>query len=338
MRIENNVSLQSLNTFGVAATARHYARADSIDAVRAALAWAHERGLRVIILGGGSNILFTGDVNALVLHIALRGIDDRDMGGGKRLVTVAAGENWADLVWWAVGKGYGGIENLSLIPGTAGAAPVQNIGAYGAEFRDVCHSVAALDRHTGEMREFAAAECCFGYRDSVFKQQADRWIVTGVAMMLDRNAALRTEYGTIQEELAACGKGAACFADVANAVASIRKAKLPSPEELGNAGSFFKNPVVSAALYQDLLAKNPGMPGFAQGDGRVKLSAAWLLDTAGWKLKRVGDVGCCQSQPLVLVNYGGAAGQDILRFSEAIHDDIARRFGVRLEREAVTYP
>lgn len=326
-----------MNTFGVAATARHFARARSVEEIREALAWAGGRGLRVLVLGGGSNILFTDNVDGLVLHIAVHGITARDMEGGRCSVTAAAGECWADLVWWAVEKGYGGIENLSMIPGSAGAAPVQNIGAYGAEFRDACHSVTALHRHTGEMREFAAEECLFGYRDSIFKRQAEEWVVCGIRMILDRHAPLRTEYGALREELDASGTNRPCFVDVAKAVASVRKAKLPSPEILGNAGSFFKNPVISAAQYRMLRETNPGIPGFAQHDGTVKISAAWLLDAAGWKGKRTAGVGCHALQPLVLVNYGGASGADILRFSETVREDIAQRFGVRLKREVVTY-
>ncbi len=338
MRIENNVPLQSLNSFGIAATAGHFVRAGSVGVIREALAWAKSRCLRAIILGGGSNILFTGHVDALVLHIAVKGIEVRDLEGDRRLVTVAAGESWADLVWWAADAGYGGIENLSMIPGTAGAAPVQNIGAYGAEFRDVCRSVTVLDRRTGEEREFFAEECRFGYRDSLFKQQPEKWVVTAVSLVLDRRAALNTEYGALREELRAGGRGEYSFADVAKAVAAVREKKLPAPQVLGNAGSFFKNPVVSASLYQNLRENNPEMPGFEQKDGTVKLSAAWLLEAAGWKGKRAGKVGCYALQPLVLVNHGGASGEEILQFSEAVQKNIEQRFGVRLERETIVYP
>ena len=338
MHIKNDVSLQKLNTFGVAAAARYFAEVPDVEALREALAWAKGRALRVIILGGGSNILFTGYVDGLVLRMSGQGIGVQDLGGGKRLVSVAAGENWADLVWWAAKAGYGGIENLCLIPGTAGAAPVQNIGAYGAEFAEVCHSVAALNRHTGEEREFLPEDCAFGYRDSIFKRWAEEWVVTGIKLLLDDAAPLRTEYGALRTQLAAQGKERPNFLDVAEAVAAIRGAKLPDPEDLGNAGSFFKNPTVAAALYESLRAEHPNLPGFKQPDGTVKLSAAWLLDTAGWKGKRAGHVGCYARQPLVLVNHGGADGGEILEFSETIQADIAERFGIRLEREAVVYP
>ncbi len=327
-----------MNTFGVAAAARYFAAAASVDDTREALAWAKGRSLRVVILGGGSNILFTGYVDALVLHIVSQGISVRDLGSGKRLVSVAAGENWADLVWWAARSGYGGLENLSLIPGTAGAAPVQNIGAYGAELADVCRNVTALNRRSGEEREFSPQECAFGYRDSLFKCQAAEWVITSLDLLLDEQAPLRTEYGALHQELEARGKEQPNFLDVAEAVAAVRRAKLPAPEDLGNAGSFFKNPTVPAALYASLRAEHPGLPGFTQADGRVKLSAAWLLDSAGWKGKRSGHVGCYHLQPLVLVNHGGASGGEILEFSEDIQADIAQRFGVRLEREAVVYP
>ena len=338
MQIENDVPLQNLNTFGVPAAARYFAEIPCVEALREALAWAKRQSLRVIILGGGSNILFTGSVDALVLHMTGQGITVQDLGGGKSLISVAAGENWADLVWWAAKAGYGGLENLCLIPGTAGAAPVQNIGAYGAEFAEVCHSVAALNRHSGEEREFSPQDCAFGYRDSIFKRRAEEWVITGIKLLLDEKAPLRSEYGALREQLAARGKERPNFLDVAEAVAAIRQAKLPAPEDLGNAGSFFKNPAVPAALYEALRTEHPGLPGFKQPDGRIKLSAAWLLDTAGWKGKRAGRVGCYERQPLVLVNHGGADGGEILEFSEQIQADIRQRFVVRLEREPVVYP
>ena len=349
MQIQHDISLKTLNTFGVDVTARYYARAASVDDVRCALAWAGENRVPVIVLGGGSNILFTRDPDALVLHVALRGITERALEGGKRLVTAAAGESWPDLVWWAVERGYGGIENLSMIPGTLGAAPVQNIGAYGAEFRDVCAGVTALNCKSGgsggnggsgAIREFSPEECRFGYRDSIFKREAGEWIVLAASMLLDPAAPLHTGYGALREKLeAAASSGAALptYADVARAVADIRTEKLPAPENLGSAGSFFKNPVVSVDAYRKLCDTYPELPGFEQG-GMVKLSAAWLLDRAGWKGKRRGDAGCYAMQPLVLVNYGRASGDELLRFSLAVQEDVAQRFGVELEREAVVYP
>lgn len=337
MRIEHNVSLKPFNTFGVDAIARYYAEVRSVDEIIESLAWAKTRSLRVVILGGGSNILFTGDLEALVLRVALKGISVQEQNGGKVLVTAAAGENWPDLVWWAVENGYGGIENLSLIPGTAGAAPVQNIGAYGVEFCDVCDHVTVLNRANGEICRFSAQECEFGYRHSYFKEHPEEWIVCSVSMVLDRCAPLNTEYGTLKDDLAALGHPP-CHADVARAVADIRNAKLPAPEVTGSAGSFFKNPVVPAARYQSLLERHPGMPGFDQGDGTFKLSAAWFIDTAGWKEKPTATVACYPTQPLVLINRGAATGKEILDFSQAIQQDIGTRFEVRLEREAVVYP
>lgn len=337
MKIETNVPLRAMNTFGVEATARHFAQAESDGDIREALKWAGERGIRVIILGGGSNILFTGDVDALVVRIATKGISILHENGSRRVVEAAAGESWHDLVMWAVANGLGGIENLSLIYGTAGAAPVQNIGAYGVEFRNVCHSVTALNRLSGETREFMPEECEFGYRSSFFKRHAEEWIVLNIRMTLDKAATLKTDYGPLKEKLAN-RDGGPTFADVAEAVMEVRRSKLPSPEDLGSAGSFFKNPVVPNELADHLLKTYPDMPAFTQNDGSVKLSAAWLLDTAGWKGKRAGDAGCYRLQPLVLVNHGQATGGEILRFSRDIQKDIAGRFGVTLEREAVIYP
>ena len=338
MRIECNFPLKSLNTFGVAATARYFVDARSASDIREALTWAGEQGLRTIILGGGSNILFIKDIDGLVLHMGIRGIEVRRLEGGKLLVTAAAGENWESIVRWAVGKGYGGIENLSGIPGSAGAAPVQNIGAYGVEFGEICRNVTALERSTGKIREFSAKECRFGYRNSFFKEQAEEWVVLSISMILDRGAPLRTEYGALRETLSCPGRAKACFADVAEAVLNIRGQKLPRPEELGSAGSFFKNPVIPAPQYQQLCASYPDLPGFEQEDGSIKLSAAWLLDTAGWKGKKEGKVGCYSQQPLVLVNHGSASGQEVLDFSLTIQKSIMDSFGISLERETVLYP
>lgn len=335
MRFENEISLKQFNTFGVASTASNYVRAESIEDIRDALTLAKSNKLRTVVLGGGSNILFAENVDALVLHIANKGKTVREMGGGKILVDVAAGESWPELVCWAVCSGYGGIENLAMIPGTAGAAPVQNIGAYGIEFRNVCHSVTALNRHSGVIRRFSSQECNFGYRDSVFKQTGE-WIITSLSLILDRNATLSTEYGALKEELQGITNPG--FADVKKAIISIRSKKLPAVEELGSAGSFFKNPVVPEAFYLELHKSNPELPGFNQHDGTVRIPAAWLLDSAGWKGKREGDVGCYHLQPLIIVNYGAATGAEILQFSKTIQRDIVERFGVHLEREVVLCP
>lgn len=338
MRIEYDFPLKPLNTFGIAARARYFAGARSVDDVREALAWAGERRLRTFILGGGSNILFTEDVDGLVLHMKIQGIGVHERDSAKYLVTAAAGDSWAGLVRWAVERGYGGIENLSGIPGTAGAAPIQNIGAYGVEFSEICHSVTALERDTGKIREFSAGECCFGYRDSFFKHHAEKWIILAICVRLDRNAPLRLEYGALKETLSRLGKMQPCIADVRESVLAIRAQKLPEPKELGSAGSFFKNPVVPISQYRQLRARYPGMPGFAQKNGMVKLSAAWLLETAGWKGKKEGRVGCYSQQPLVLINHGDASGQEVLCFSQDIQKSIADSFGISLERETVLYP
>lgn len=343
MTIESSISLQPFNTFGVNVTARHYVKVTSVGEIRRALAWAQDNATQIFILGGGSNILFTKDIDGLVIHIDLKGIttqfpDNETPGFGKCFVTIAAGEDWSKAVWWAASNGLGGIENLYLIPGTAGAAAVQNIGAYGVELCDVCHHVTALHLPTGAIHDLSVKDCQFGYRDSLFKRQSGVWIVLSITLELNKNAPLNTGYGALKETLDQQAGSTPMYTDVACAVAGIREAKLPSPDTIGSAGSFFKNPVIPSEQYQKLLAQYPGMPAYEQGDGYYKLSASWLLDTAGWKQKDRATVGCYPRQPLVLINKGTATGQEILAFSEEIQNDIAKRFGITLEREVVVYP
>lgn len=338
MNIAYGVPLDKFNTFGVRAIARYFTSADSVDDLREAFEWSQQHHTRTILLGGGSNILFTGDVDALVVSIGIKGLDIQQTGESQYTVYAGAGENWHGLVQWAVGRGLGGIENLSFIPGLVGAAPVQNIGAYGAEFRDVCSSVTAMHRATGLEHVFTAEECRFGYRNSIFKQQPDEWAVIGVSLVLDKKAPLKTGYGALENELEKLGISQPAYADIARLVESIRRKKLPLPEDLGSAGSFFKNPVVTKNIAEQLQAQYPKATVYPQNDGTVKLSAAWLLDQAGWKGKQNGNVGCYPLQPLVLVNYGTDNGKDIVAFSETIQADIAERFGITLEREVVTYP
>ncbi len=338
MMVQSAISLKPFNTFGIEATAEHYAKVTSVEDVRQALAWAQEQKLPVFILGGGSNILFQENIHGLVIHMGLLGIDEEILDENRSLMTIAAGEDWSQTAWWAASHGFGGIENLYLIPGSAGAAAVQNIGAYGVELCDVCHHVTALNRATGEIHTLAAKDCQFGYRESLFKHQANQWIVLSVTLELNKKAPLKTSYGALQETLKERCQGAPCFTDVALAVASIRESKLPSPESIGSAGSFFKNPVVSPDCHASLIKQHPKMPAFALPSGDYKLSASWLLDTAGWKKKDSPTVACYPLQPLVITNKGGATGKEIVEFSQAIQQDIAQRFAISLEREVVIYP
>lgn len=335
MDIVRNKSLRELNSFGVECLASHYTVVTSEDELRQALQWAEKQALRSLLLGGGSNLVLAPRLEALLIQVKIKGITETGQSGTRHRICAAAGEVWGDVVAWALDKGYGGIENLCLIPGTAGAAPIQNIGAYGVEFKDCCHSVRAMHRQSGKIREFAREACCFGYRDSFFKQHAEEWAVLAVTLELDEKAPLHTNYAALQQELAAIA--APDYRVVAQAVEALRLSKLPDPKELGNAGSFFKNPVVPLEDALRLQERYPAMPFFRQGDGTAKLSAAWLLDEGGWKGLREGAVGCYARQPLVLVNYGGADGNDILGFAGRIQADISQRFGILLEREPVAY-
>ncbi len=331
--VQEAVSLKPFNTFGVDVRARLFAEAHTDDEVRAALAEAERRGLPLLPVGGGSNLLLTADVEALVLRMASRGLRILEDDGERVLVEAEAGEPWHPFVLWSLEQGLAGLENLSLIPGTVGAAPMQNIGAYGVEIRDVFVGLTALDRQTGELREFALPDCAFAYRDSLFKQQAGRWLILRVRFALSRNAALHLDYGPVRQRLLAEGIEAPSAADVSRAICAIRSEKLPDPAVLGNAGSFFKNPVVPAEVAERIRAEHADLVSYPAADGQVKLAAGWLIERAGWKGFREGDAGVHRLQALVLVNYGQASGAQLLALAQRIQADILARFGVHLEIE-----
>nr|WP_298169262.1 UDP-N-acetylmuramate dehydrogenase [uncultured Pseudomonas sp.] len=333
LQIEPNVSLKPHNSFGVAVSARWFAEAyDDLDVLQA-LAYAAERQLPLQVLGGGSNLLLTGDVDALVLRMASRGIRILQDDGEQVLVEAEAGEPWHPFVLWTLQQGFAGLENLSLIPGTVGAAPMQNIGAYGVELKDLFAGLTALDRRSGELREFGLAECDFAYRDSLFKREAGRWLIMRVRFALSRSAALHLDYGPVRQRLAEQGIAEPAAMDVSRAICAIRSEKLPDPAQLGNAGSFFKNPLVSAEQAERLRAEYPDLVAYPQADGRVKLAAGWLIERAGWKGFRDGDAGVHRLQALVLVNYGQATGSQLLALARRIQADIVQRFAVELEME-----
>jgi len=333
LSLQQDVSLKPFNSFRVEVKARLFAEAHDDDEVREALQIARREGLPLLPIGGGSNLLLTGDVEALVLRMASRGIRVLADEGGRVLIEAEAGEPWHDFVLATLEMGLAGLENLSLIPGTVGAAPMQNIGAYGVEIKDVFAGLTALDRQTGELRDFSLEECAFGYRDSRFKREAGRWLILRVRFALNRLAKLQLDYGPLRQKLAEQGVSAPTPADVSRAVCAIRGEKLPDPAELGNAGSFFKNPLVSAERAARLRAEHADLVAFAQPDGQVKLAAGWLIDRAGWKGFREGDAGVHRLQALVLVNYGAASGTQLLALARRIQADIASRFGVELEME-----
>ena len=333
LQIREHISLQAYNSFGFAVAARWYAEAEDEQDVCEALAFAAAHGLPVLLLGGGSNLLLTRDVDALVLRMAARGVRILEDDGQTLLIEAEAGEPWHPFVQQTLALGASGLENLSLIPGTVGAAPVQNIGAYGVELKDVFAGLTALDRRTGERRDFSLADCAFDYRDSLFKREPGRWVILRVRFALRRNAPLQLGYGPVRQRLEQLGIHDPTAQAVSQAICAIRQEKLPDPAQLGNAGSFFKNPVVPAELAAELRAVHPDLVGYPQADGQVKLAAGWLIERAGWKGYREGDAGVHGLQALVLVNYGQASGVQILDLATRIQADIQARFGVILEIE-----
>lgn len=335
--VQSQVSLKPFNSFGVDVRAQLFAQAESDADVREALAYAREHELPLLVVGGGSNLLLTADIKALVLRMASRGIRQLSDDGQHVMIEAEAGETWHPFVQWTLAQGLSGLENLSLIPGTVGAAPMQNIGAYGVEIKDVFAGLTALDRQTGELRDFSLQDCNFAYRDSLFKQQAGRWVILRVRFVLDRVARLHLDYGPVRQRLTEQGIDQPTASDVSQAICSIRSEKLPDPAVLGNAGSFFKNPLVSAALAAQIRQTHPGLIGYPQADGQVKLAAGWLIEQAGWKGFRDGDAGVHRLQSLVLVNYGSASGLELLNLAQRIQKDIAERFNVELEMEPNRY-
>lgn len=337
LRFTRRQPLKPFNTFGMDVAAEHYCELDDLADLPALLASDVYRQNPTLWLGGGSNVLFTADYPGLVARLTLKGARLLETDGDDAIVEAAAGENWHAFVLHTLSQGWYGLENLSLIPGTVGACPVQNIGAYGVEVKDRIESVvcAQLERG-GEPLLLSNADCRFGYRDSVFKHEAaGKLLVTAVRFRLSRQPAPRTGYGDIQQQLAAAGIAAPTPQDVSEAVIRIRSSKLPDPAELGNAGSFFKNPVVPQAQAEALLAEHPALPHYPAGDGRVKLAAGWLIDQCGLKGHRDGDAGVHARQALVLVNYGKASGGDIRALAQKVQAAVRQRFGVALEAEPI---
>ncbi|WP_248743901.1 MULTISPECIES: UDP-N-acetylmuramate dehydrogenase [unclassified Pseudomonas] len=337
LQVHPQVSLKPFNTFGVDVRAQLFAEAHNDGDVREALAYASAHDVPLLVIGGGSNLLLTADIPALVLRMASRGIRVISDDGNRVVIEAEAGEPWHPFVQHTLALGFSGLENLSLIPGTVGAAPMQNIGAYGVEIKDVFAGLTALDRQTGELRDFSLEECNFAYRDSVFKQQPGRWLILRVRFALNRVAHLHLEYGPVRQRLSEQGIEQPTPTDVSRAICSIRSEKLPDPAVLGNAGSFFKNPLVSAAVVAQIKAQHPDLVAYAQPDGQMKLAAGWLIERAGWKGFREADAGVHKLQALVLVNYGSATGLQLLDLAQRIQKDIAERFNVELEMEPNRY-
>ncbi|WBA43388.1 UDP-N-acetylmuramate dehydrogenase [Hymenobacter canadensis] len=332
--LEHQVSLRPYNTFGLDVKARLFARFSTVDELRALLAMPEVQAAEKLVLGGGSNLLFTQDFDGVVLKNEIRGLEIVQQNDDSALVRSGAGESWHGLVQYALDQDLSGLENLSLIPGTVGAAPLQNIGAYGAELKDTFEQLEALETATGQLRTFSAQECGFGYRESVFKGPLkNQFIVTGVLLRLHRRAQPNVRYGDIRTTLQDMG-----VADeptprqVSEAVSSIRRSKLPDPAQIGNAGSFFKNPEISQARFDDLKARYDGLPGYPVPGG-VKVPAGWLIEQCGWKGLRRGPHGVHDRQALVLVNHGGAQGQDIRDLAYEIIASVREKFGIELHPE-----
>ena len=333
--LSHDVSLQSFNTFGIAACAKLYLPISERAQLLALHDDARLAALPRLLLGGGSNLVLSDQVDALVLHMRLQGIRICAQDSDFTYVQAAAGESWHGLVEWTLAHGLAGLENLSLIPGTVGAAPVQNIGAYGVELKDVLHELEVYDFATGAWRIMARAECQFAYRESIFKQALrDRVAIVSVTLALPRRWQPQLGYADLQQSIAALGPNVTA-AQISAAISAIRRAKLPDPAVIGNAGSFFKNPLVPAAQRAALLLRWPELVSYAQADGSYKLAAGWLIEQCGWKGRSLGRAGVYEKQALVLVNRGHASGAEVRALAQAVQDDVVARFGVRLEMEPV---
>lgn len=331
--ILENYSLKNLNTFRVAATARWFMEIDTLEDLQILFQDEQWRDVPRLILGGGSNMLFTKDYEGLVVKINLKGIN-HVIDGSEVLLTAGAGEVWNDVVNYAVTKGFSGMENLSLIPGSVGASPIQNIGAYGVEIKDVFYQCKAMDLETGLMQVFNLNDCSFSYRDSVFKSKfRGKYLITEVTYRLFTELKLNTSYGAIQVELEKRSIYTPTVADISQVVSHIRLSKLPDPTMIGNAGSFFKNPVITSGDYGRLQAEFVDLVSFKLDESTFKLAAGWLIEQCGWKGMVCGNTGTWKNQALVLVNHGSATGKEIFDFSHKIIQSVKLKFGVVLERE-----
>lgn len=331
--IREQVSLKPYNTFGISATATYFAPIGNIDDFLQLRTTQVFRTSELLILGGGSNILFTQNPKGLVIKNNLKGIEVIEENSGFVFVRVAAGEVWHSFVLWCVARGYGGVENLSLIPGLVGASPMQNIGAYGAEIKDVCISVDAIEIESGKSFSFSNEDCQFGYRESIFKHSLkNKMLITSVVFKLTKQPTFNVKYGDIQATLEEMQVRELSLKAISDAVIKIRSSKLPNPAELGNAGSFFKNPTVENSLVEKLLLTYPVMPNYPQANG-TKIPAGWLIEQCGWKGKRVGNTGSHAKQALVLVNYGEATGAEVFALALDIQRFVFEKFGIKIEPE-----
>lgn len=333
MNIFENFPLTDLNTFGFTVQARYGVTVSNESQVLEVLETSIAKNNPILILGGGSNVVFTKDYPGLVILNKITGIEIKEENNEEALVSAGGGVIWQNLVNFALEHNLGGIENLSLIPGLVGAAPIQNIGAYGVELKDVFEYLEAIEINSGKLKVFTKEACAFGYRESIFKHQLkEQYIITKVMLKLSKHPQLKTSYGTIGNMLSTKGIEAPTIRDISNVVNEIRQSKLPDPTKLGNAGSFFKNPIIDKIDYEGLKLEFSGIPGYPKNN-HVKVPAAWLIEQCGWKGKRVGNVGVHDKQPLVLVNYGGGTGNDLVKLAKEIQQSVATKFGIELEPE-----
>jgi len=332
LQIQENVSLKNFNTFGIDVSAKYFVEIAHEDDLVELFMDPQWLAVNRLVMGGGSNMLLKKDFDGLVIRINIRGIEHR-LAQNDVFVEAGAGEVWNDLVNYCVDRDYAGVENLSLIPGSVGASPIQNIGAYGVELKDVFKSCRAFEITTSQLKTFTKADCSFGYRDSIFKGALkEQYIITSVKFHLSLIPNLNLKYGAIEQELASRNIANPTIKDVSRVVSHIRVSKLPDPSTIGNAGSFFKNPVISAEQFDEVHTKFPEVVHYPAAKG-VKLAAGWLIEQCGWKGKVVGNTGTWKNQALVLVNHGGATGEEVYSLSSQIIDSVYRKFGVLLERE-----
>lgn len=334
MTVHQNYSLKKLNTFGIDADAKYFAELSSIEQFKELLSDKQYTTASKLILGGGSNLLFTKNFDGIVLKNSLKGIELIKEDVDAYYVKSAAGEVWHEFVMHCIQNNYAGLENLSLIPGCVGASPMQNIGAYGVEIKDSFYELEALNIHDHTIQKFTNSDCKFGYRESVFKRELkNQFIITSVTFKLNKTPNLNTSYGAIEQELEKMGVKELSIQAISQAVCNIRSSKLPNPAEIGNAGSFFKNPEVAKTKFETLKIEFPGIVGYELENGNVKLAAGWLIEQCGWKGKTFGDAGVHKLQALVLVNYANAKGNEIYDLSQKIMDSVKEKYGVELERE-----
>jgi len=332
LQIHQNVSLKNFNTFGIDANARYFVEIDHADDLVELFLDTQWHSIDRLILGGGSNLLLTKDFDGLVIRINIRGIGHR-INHEEVFVEAGAGEIWNGFVQYCVKWEFAGVENLSLIPGSVGASPIQNIGAYGVELKDVFDSCIAFEIASGTFKTFTKGDCHFAYRESIFKQKPNQYIIVKVKFRLSLIPNINTRYGAIEQELNVRGITTPTIKDISDVVSHIRVSKLPDPSTIGNAGSFFKNPVITAEEFEPIKVKFPDIVNYPAGDGLVKLAAGWLIEQCGWKGKVVGNTGTWKNQALVLVNHGGATGHEVYELSSQIIESVRSKFGVVLQRE-----